>query len=162
MIRLIRVDERMIHGQVAIKWTKLLGVNRVLVINDEASKSELLKKSLLMAAPQDVKCAVMGMQEGIDILNNPKAAELKIFVIVRTPQDALEIYRSINDSPELNLGNYGRIAPRENNEPRKGYRINLYLYDSEVQVIKEILDMGIKCNYQVIPEDRAEPLERLI
>jgi PTS system mannose-specific IIB component len=43
MIKLIRLDERLIHGQVAIRWSKYLGVDRILVLNDEAAKNAWLK-----------------------------------------------------------------------------------------------------------------------
>lgn len=50
MIKWVRLDERMIHGQVATKWSQLLGVNRIIVADDQAASNEIIKKSLLMAA----------------------------------------------------------------------------------------------------------------
>ena len=51
MIKWVRLDERMIHGQVATKWSQLLGVNRIIVADDQAASNEIIKKSLMMAAP---------------------------------------------------------------------------------------------------------------
>ena len=50
MIKMIRLDERLIHGQVATKWSRLLDVDRILVADDEAAENEIVKKSLMMAA----------------------------------------------------------------------------------------------------------------
>ena len=51
MISLVRIDDRLIHGQVAVVWTKHLGVNRILVANDQIVNNEVQKMSLRMAAP---------------------------------------------------------------------------------------------------------------
>ncbi len=50
MISLVRIDDRLIHGQVAVVWTKHLGVNRILVANDQIVNNEVQKMSLRMAA----------------------------------------------------------------------------------------------------------------
>ena len=162
MIKLIRLDERLIHGQVAIKWSRHLGVNRILVVNDEAAKNDLIKKSLLMAAPPDAKVAITNMEEGISLLNNPRGNSLSILVLVKTPQDVLRIMNSVKGIKTVNIGNYGRVAPRQGTEIRKTFRSNLYLYDSEVLVIKQILKTGVECIYQTTPEDKPEQLEKII
>lgn len=63
MIRLIRLDERMIHGQIAIKWSRHTGVNRIIVANDEAASNDIVKKSLLMAAPSTCKTAIRSVEK---------------------------------------------------------------------------------------------------
>lgn len=49
MIKALHLDDRLIHGQVAISWTRFLDANVLLVINDEVVKNELRKKALKMA-----------------------------------------------------------------------------------------------------------------
>lgn len=162
MIKLIRLDERLIHGQVAIRWSKCLAVDRILVLNNEAAKNDLIKKSLLMAAPRDVKVAIETINDGITLLNDPRAASLSIFVLVRTPQDLLTVMNSVKDIKKVNIGNYGRIAAKEGDAVRKTYSLNLYLYDSEVKTLEKILDMGVECNYQVTPDDNPESLKKIL
>lgn len=38
MVSLMRIDDRLIHGQVAYGWATSLGINVILVANDEAKK----------------------------------------------------------------------------------------------------------------------------
>ena len=162
MVKLLRLDERLIHGQIAIKWSRNLGVNRILVLNDEAAKNDLIKKSLLMAAPSTVKVAITSMDEGIDMLNDPRGENLSILVLVKTPQDVLEILQRVEGIKKVNVGNYGRVAPRIGMDPRKTYRSNLYLYDSEVSTLKQILETGVECVYQTTPEDNPELINKII
>ena len=63
MISLVRIDDRLIHGQVAVVWTKHLGVNRILVANDQIVNNDVQKMSLRMAAPDTAKCAIMAVKD---------------------------------------------------------------------------------------------------
>ena len=162
MVKLLRLDERLIHGQIAIKWSRHLSVNRILVLNDEAAKNDLIKKSLMMAAPSNLKVAITSMDEGIELLNDPRGESLNILVLVKTPQDVLEILDRAKGIKTVNIGNYGRVAPRIGTEPRKTFRSNLYLYDSEISTLKKILETGVECVYQTTPEDKPESMKNII
>ncbi len=162
MIKLIRLDERMIHGQVAIKWSRHTGVDRIIVANDAAASNPIVQKSLMMAAPPTAKVAIKSVQDAITLLQNPKAANHSILLIVASPEDLLEMVKNVKDIPLINVGNYGRIAPKQGDEPRKTYASNLYAYPSEVEIFKEILAAGIETVYQTTPEDIPEKLNKVL
>lgn len=162
MIVMVRLDERMIHGQVAIKWSRHTEVDRIIVANDEAANNPLIQKSLMMAAPSTAKTAIKEVNSSIELLKNPKAAEHKILIIVSTPSDLLRIVTEVPDIPLVNVGNYGRVAAKINAEPRKSYRKNLYAYDEEVAVLKKVIETGVKCNYQTVPDDAPEELSKIL
>ena len=66
MIKALHLDDRLIHGQVAISWTRFLDANVLLVINDEVVKNELRKKALKMAVvsdPQDAAKVCKGVKD---------------------------------------------------------------------------------------------------
>lgn len=163
MIKLVRLDERLIHGQVAIKWSRHTGVDRIIVANNAAASNPIIQKSLMMAAPATAKVAIKSIEDSVKLINDPRAEALKILVIVQTPQDLLEVLRSVKvEVPMINIGNYGRVAPKQNEEQRKSYGPNLYAYDSEVAVFKEILALGIDTVYQTTPEDTPEKLAKVL
>lgn len=162
MIPLIRLDERMIHGQVAIKWSRHLSVDRIVVVNDKAASNSIIKESLMMAAPATAKTAIKGVEDSIKLLNDPRGASHKMLVIVSNPDDLLKIIQNVPDIPLVNVGNYGRVASKVNGEERKTYRRNLYAYDSEVAVLKKVIATGIKCVYQTIPDDAPEDLAKVL
>lgn len=162
MIKLLRLDERLIHGQVVIKWSRYLSVDRIVVINEEAAKNEIIKKSLLMAAPPTVKVAIKGMEEGIQLLNDPRAADLSMLVLAGSPEEVLKLINSVPGIPKVDIGNYGRVASRDGTEFRKEYRNNLYLYEKEVNLLREIVNTGVECVYQTTPEDAPEPIKNII
>ncbi len=162
MIKSIRLDERLIHGQVATKWSRVLGVNRIVVANDEAAASEVMQKSLMMAAPSTCKVAIVPVEKGISFCNDPRAEQLSIFVIVSNPDDLLRVVREVPGIQQVNIGNYGRIAAKRGSEQRTTYSKNLYAYDDEVETLRQVIALGVPCNVQAIPDEAAQSLEKVL
>ena len=162
MMKWVRLDERMIHGQVATKWSRTLGVDRIIVADDLAASNEIMQKSLMMAAPATCKTAIVTVEKGIALCNDPRAAELKILLIVSTPQNLLRVAKEVNGIPQINVGNYGRIAAKSGTQQRHTYTKNLYAYPDEVAVLKEIMATGIPCNVQTIPDDIPQELSKVL
>lgn len=63
MISMMRIDDRLIHGQVAVMWSKELGISRIIVASDVIAKNEIQVSALKMAAPSGIKAAVMPMKK---------------------------------------------------------------------------------------------------
>lgn len=162
MICLVRLDERMIHGQIAIKWSKHTGVNRIIVANDEAATNSIVQKSLMMAAPSNIKVAIKSIDNTSQLLLDPRCADLKILLIVANPEDLLKIVTQVGNIPKINIGNYGRIAEKKAGLQRTTYSSNLYAYPEEVDLFAKIIETGIECVYQTTPEDNPEPLKKIL
>lgn len=162
MIKLLRLDERLIHGQVAIKWSRHTSVNRIVVIDDDAANNPIIQKSLMMAAPNTVKVAIKGIEAGIKLLNDPRCEEMKILVVTGNLENLLQIIENVKDIPLVNIGNYGRIAPKVDGKERKAYRSNLYAYPQEVDLLKTITSKANKVVYQTVPDDTPEEILTII
>ncbi len=167
MIQLLRLDERMIHGQVAIKWSRHIDVNRIVVANDYAASDTIVQKSLMMAAPSTCKVAIKSVDDAIVLLNDARAAELKILLIANNPEDTLRLIESVPNIPKVNIGNYGRVASRIGDEQRHTYAANLYAYPAEAELFKKIYEVskskGIEeIVYQTTPENIPEDLKKLM
>ncbi|MGC3995510.1 MAG: PTS sugar transporter subunit IIB [Propionicimonas sp.] len=158
MIKMVRLDERLIHGQVAIKWSRHLAVDRIVVANDDAARSELIQQSLLMAAPPTAKVAIRSVEDAITLLSDPRAGKLSILVVVATPEDLLAVASRVPDIARINVGNYGRTANRVDNAPRPSYGPNLYLYPEEAASLQKVVDTGVPVVVQTTPEDNPTNL----
>lgn len=162
MIKMVRLDERMIHGQIAIKWSRHLSVNRIIVADDVAASSEIMQKSLMMAAPATCKTAIVTVERAIALCNDPRSESLNILVIVSTPESLLRVAKEIKGVPAINIGNYGRVAAKRGAEMRKSYSANLYAYDDEAEILKEVIATGIPCTLQTTPEDTPHELGKVL
>ncbi len=163
MLKVLRLDERLIHGQIAIKWSRHTGVDRIIVANDAAATNPVVQKSLMMAAPATCKVAIKKVDDVIEMMKNPKAADHDILMLVNNPDDLLTLLTKMDTKPALvNIGNYGRVAPKKGTEARASYRPNLYLYDDEKETLKKVLGCGLNTVYQTTPEETAEPLSKAL
>ena len=162
MICSIRLDERLIHGQVAIKWSRHMAVDRIVVANDAAASNSIVQKSLMMAAPPTAKVAIKTIADAIPLINDPRMENHRLMILVSTPEDLLTVVKAVPDIPLVNVGNYGRVAPKKEGEARKTYQKNLYLYPEEAEVLQEIIATGLNCNYQTVPDETAMDLVRAI
>ena len=68
----------------------------------------------------------------------------------------------VKEIPLINVGNYGRIAPKQGDLARRTYGSNLYAYDEEVEDFKKVLSFGIDTVYQTTPEDNPEKLSKVL
>lgn len=109
MITQIRVDDRLIHGQVAVVWTKELNSPLLVVANDEAAKNEIMQMTLKMAVPNGMKLLIRSVDEAINVFNDPRGKDKRIFVIVNSVSDANRIAQKVEEVETVNVANAGRF-----------------------------------------------------
>ena len=102
MIKMLRLDERLIHGQVAFAWTNSLGADCIFVINDDVADNKLRMTSLKLAAPGGVKFVAKSVDDAIELLNGNKTDKYKLFLIVDNTADALRLVKEVKDVDHVN------------------------------------------------------------
>lgn len=160
MISMIRIDDRLVHGQVAVKWSKQLGISRIVVVSDPISKNEIQVSALKMAAPAGVKVAVLSLEKAVAILNDPRSKDLKILVVTNDPKYVAGLLPQLNEKPVLNMANYGRIGGSLSDKEK--ITETVYLSEEDKQVLQTIFDSGEDFNYQPLPDDAPQSLKTLI
>lgn len=150
-ITALRVDDRLIHGQVAMTWTKQLAVQGIVVANDEAANDNTQKMALKMAVPGGIKSLIKPVDEAIRILNNPKASRMRILVLTRTVKDALKIRQSVGEIGFLNVGNTGRFDGIDVSE-KLVLTPTIMLTKAEQQALKELVALDPKACMQQVPQ----------
>ncbi len=103
-IRLARIDDRLIHGQVATAWSKLTGVERIIVISDEVAKDDLRKFLLKEASPPGIKSNVITVQKMVQICQNELLQNVKVMLLFTNPQDVETIVRCGVELQTVNIG----------------------------------------------------------
>jgi PTS system mannose-specific IIB component len=91
VIGLARIDDRLIHGQVATRWTKETNVTRIIVVSDEVAADNVRKTLLTQVAPPGVTAHVVDVAKMIRVYNNPKYAGERVMLLFTNPTDVLRI-----------------------------------------------------------------------
>ena len=160
-ITALRVDDRLIHGQVAMTWTKQLSVQGIVVANDEAANDNTQKMALKMAVPGGIKSLIKPVDEAIRILNNPKASRMRILVLTRTVKDALKIRQSVGEIGFLNVGNTGRFDGIDVSE-KLVLTPTIMLTKAEQKALKELVALDPKACMQQVPNDEQKLVKDIL
>ncbi|WP_261806301.1 PTS system mannose/fructose/N-acetylgalactosamine-transporter subunit IIB [Lapidilactobacillus luobeiensis] len=154
MIEMIRVDDRLIHGQVALLWSKELQINRIIVANDQVATSEIQKNALLLAAPTGIKVATVSVAKAIDLVTDPRSEKLKILIVVNNVDDLLALTENIPVRPKLDIANVGRI--NGNLKSKQKLTETVYLTDQEIIAVKKVAAINANLVYQPLPNDNPK------
>ena len=160
MITMMRVDDRLIHGQVAVMWSKELRIQRIIVASDAIAANELQVSALKMAAPAGVKAAILPIDKAAGVINDPRAKDMRILVISNNPEDLLKVAEKIEEKPVLNVANYGRIGGNLS-EKTKGAE-SVYLTEHDKEVIEKIGNLGIEIIHQPLPSDTKQNFQKMM
>ncbi|GFP74632.1 mannose/fructose/sorbose PTS transporter subunit IIB [Clostridium fungisolvens] len=103
-INFVRIDDRLIHGQVATVWVKESKCNKIIACSDEVAKDVLRKTLLLQVAPADVKAYVLPIDKAIEAYKNPKYNDFKTMFLFTNPTDVLRMVEGGVDIKSVNVG----------------------------------------------------------
>lgn len=156
MIQLLRVDHRLLHGQVAFSWTQYLGADCILIANDDVVNDELRKTTIKLAKPSEVKLVIKNIADSIVALKSGVTDKYKLFIVVESVTDA---YRLSKDIPEINHINLGGTKPKPDT---KNISKTINITDEEQQFLKQLYQMGKTIEIRIVPNDRKQPINECI
>ncbi|HEY2454895.1 MAG TPA: PTS mannose transporter subunit IIAB [Scandinavium sp.] len=110
IIGLARIDDRLIHGQVATRWTKETNVNRIIVVSDEVAADTVRKTLLTQVAPPGVTAHVVDVAKMIRVYNNPQYAGDRVMLLFTNPTD---VERIVEQGVKITTVNIGGMAFRQ-------------------------------------------------
>lgn len=146
MIKAVHLDDRLIHGQVAISWTRSLGVNVLLVVNDEIVNNQTRRNALKLGVPAGVKYGFRSVDDGIAFLNGPESQKYKIMVLINNPLDAEKVCLGVKGIERLTIGGVRKNAPY--------IMDNLNLTNEDIQALQNVMDHGIPVGVLPTPADK--------
>lgn len=147
-IKHIRVDDRLIHGQVATMWTNNLGVNRIMVINDEVANNPTQKSVLRMAAPANVATSIITRETAIKNIKSDKYKGQNVLILVKSP---LDLERLIEEGLDIRSFNLGNVSSKSNS---RVIRPSVSLTEEEISSVRRMLDTGVEITAQMTPRDK--------
>lgn len=153
-ILLTRIDNRLIHGQVATQWTSSIGANLILVANDEVAANKMRQNLMDMAAPQGVATRYFSIQKTIDVIHKASAKQ-HIFLVVENPEDALRLVKGGVPIKKLNIGNMHMA------EGKRQVATSVAVDDADVQAFRELQEAGVELSIQRVPSTGVEATDKL-
>lgn len=152
MIKLLRVDHRLLHGQVAFSWTQYLGADCILIANDNVPNDELRKTTIKLAKPPEVKLVIKNIEDSIEAIKSGVTDKYKLFIVVESVTDAYRLSKSIQEIEQINLGG---TRPREGT---KNISKTINITIEEENYLKELYKAGKNIEIRIVPNDRKQSI----
>lgn len=145
MIKLLRVDDRLIHGQVAVSWTSFLGADTIVVANNKAITDQLMQMAFNMAKPPQAVLSIKSLDGAVAVLNNPKHAGRAIFIVVASLADAVYLAERCEELRSVCIGGIRKAAGK------KMIECQVYMDDTDYNAMKQLRTMGKEVYLQAVP-----------
>ena len=154
-LRLVRIDDRLIHGQGVAGWLRALGAQRIVIVDDATARDEFLREVLTLAAPQGVPVEVCGLAEGSARLISLAATPEPVIVLVRMPQTVLALRHAGVPIEVVDLGGMG-AGPG-----RRRLHKTISVSPEELRQLRELEQIGTRVEVQIVADDRPIPFRSL-
>lgn len=145
-VELVRIDDRMIHGQVITTWVNKLSIEQILVVNDFVANDPIQKAGIMMTAPPNIQVRTFGVDELLSLLTKTEIKKRTLIILINT-DDALKLAKNGLNFHTLNLGG---LRARENS---KRFTKAIALNENDIENLNEMLKMGIDIQLQMVPKD---------
>lgn len=154
MIKLLRVDHRLLHGQVAFSWTQELGVDCILIANNDVPNNEIRKTAMKLAKPQGVKLVIKNISDSIKALKSGVTDKYKLFIVVESVADA---YSLATAYPQINHINLGGTKPADGT---KQISKAINVTNEDESKLKELVNQGCEIEIRQVPNDKKNYIRK--
>lgn len=147
MILLLRVDHRLLHGQVAVSWCQGLGANCVFCVGDHVANDPVWKTTLKLGKPAGCKLVIKDMDHAVEAINSGVTDKYRMVVSVQTIAEAKELADRCPVVTSINLGNT-KASPTTREVSRQ-----VFLEPEEEAMIRELIDRGVEVEIRPLADD---------
>ncbi len=151
VVELLRLDDRLVHGQVVEGWVKILRISHVVVASDAVEADDTQKALYHLAVPHGVELACLTLAEAAKEWKADRWKNDRALVLVSTPEEALTLYEAGSPVKSVNLGGLHFRSGRV--QVLKGVSLD----DQDVRALKKLASKGVLLEARPLPLD--EPVD---
>lgn len=149
MIKLMRVDDRLIHGQCMTVLVKMHEIKQIIVVDNYTATNKLLKSIFMSAVPKGMKAVPVTVEDAIPMVQEAASNDVSTLVLARVPSVMLELYKNTDAPKELN------IASVQASGADKYITKDQHVTQAEIDAVKELGNMGVHVWFNLVPGKTA-------
>ena len=153
---LVRIDDRLIHGQVVAVWCRHQKFTRVVIVDDGVAADAFMQEVLSLAAPPGLTVDVRSIEEGSKELSLDAPDRGTTMVLLKSPQTAKQLYDGGVKYSALNVGGIGSRPGRKN------IFKNIAASEEEIAILRQLLDQGVKITLLTVPGEKSKDFVDLV
>ena len=152
-IKMVRIDDRLVHGQIVAAWVKSQGIKRIWVIDEATAHDQFLSGVMKLVAPPDVELVITGEDE-IPVRSKEFDEDAtNTLVLAKYPYVMQKLFRCHISCNDLNVGGMGA------NTNRKKLFKNISASEEEIETLREMKKEGVNVYFQVTPDEKQTSFE---
>lgn len=149
MIKLCRVDHRLLHGQVAFSWCHALGADCILVASDEAAGDEIRMATMRLAKPAGTKLVIKSITDSITAINSGVTDKYQLLIVTGSVADAARLAEECAAVTSLNLG-----GTKKGECTVKSFEPAVHLTREDCQRLQALAARGTEIEVRQVPSDK--------
>jgi len=150
MICLLRVDDKLLHGQVAFSWVKNLRIHTIIIADDEVVYDGFMKMTLGLSKPSEVHLEIVEVSKAIELIRQHIHSDLNVMIVVKNIENAYRILEKVPQIQSLNLGSLRtRYGVKQITE-------NIALNDKELQLCQKLINHGTNIEIRMCYHDKKQ------
>jgi PTS system mannose-specific IIB component len=146
-IELIRIDDRLVHGQVVAGWVKAIKANHIMVVNDKVAQDQMQRVLLSMAVPGNLKLSVLSITEAAAVLKAGVPDNDRLIVLLNSPADALALVEKEVPVKSINVGGIHYCEGKK--QILKAVCVDMV----DIEALYQLERRGIELEGRIVPTD---------
>jgi len=148
VLKLTRLDERLVHGQIINNWCTSEDITEIIVINKEVANNEMRKTIIEMSVPEGINILFCDVSQALEIYEEESKFE-RLMLVFGNPFEILEFIEKGGKLTDLNIGG---MSFRKD---RKKLSTAVYVSSEELEILKKIAAKNIRLEIRILPTDRS-------
>jgi mannose/fructose/N-acetylgalactosamine-specific phosphotransferase system component IIB len=155
-VRHVRIDNRLVHGQVVVTWLQAERADTIVVANDGIAADDFQKTMLLAVKPPSVNELILSVDEALAFVKDPANAARQVFLLVKDPADALRLHRGGVGVTTMNVGNMAFAAGS------KRVTRTVFVTARDVEAFKALSDEGVVLTARMMPTEGRNDFMKML
>ena len=155
-IVLARIDDRLIHGQVATVWSKATNCQRIIVCDDDVANDKIRATLLKQVAPAGMKSHVVTLDKAIRVYNNPKYENERCLLLFTKPASVLYLVEHGVDIKSVNIGGMSF------HEGKKQVSSAVSVDQEDIDAFNKLHEKGIELEVRKVDTDKKQDMMELL
>lgn len=160
-VAFIRIDDRLIHGQITTAWIADSKTTRIAISSDEVANDPLQKTIINVTAPPRTPVDILTTEETLEKAHSNAWNRERVFILCKYPKDALALVEGGLEVEEINVGNVGGMTQHKGGSAKQIFK-SIAVTEEDEQVFRKLLDAGVDLEVRVTPRDRRVDLAGLL
>ncbi len=145
----VRIDERLIHGQVDTMWAGAWRCTRIIVIDDKSASDDVLKAVLKISCPNGIRLSVLTVDKAATNLKNNKYDTDRITIVCKNPRVLWELHEKGFDVENITVGNMSKASDKI------AICKSVAVLPEDAEAFHKLDELGVKLEYQLVPSEAA-------